>query len=191
VRPRNAAPWLLLASAILFGLGIGLVVFLGFPSKEPPASASAAPHPGLGPAPVVGAPAPDFTLQSLDGQAVALSDYRGQVVLLNFWATWCEPCKLEMPIFDQAQQSVGPQGLQVLAVNFDEPAAEVQAFQDKLGLSFPLLLDPGAVVQRLYRVLGYPTSYWIDREGQVAAMHVGAMSQQQLADYLTDMGLKP
>jgi len=191
VHPRTAAPWLLLASSILFGLGIGLVVFLGFPSREPPASASAAPPPGPGPAPVVGAPAPDFTLQSLDGQAVALSDYRGQVVLLNFWATWCEPCKLEMPAFDEVQQSAGPQGLQVLAVNFDEPAAEVQAFQDKLGLTFPLLLDPGAVVQRLYRVVGYPTSYWIDREGQVAAMHVGVMSERQLADYLTDMGLEP
>lgn len=191
MRSRTAAPWLLLASAILFGLGIGLVVFLGFPSREPPASASAAPPPGPGPAPVVGAPAPDFTLQSLDGQAVALSDYRGQVVLLNFWATWCEPCKLEMPAFDEVQQSVGPQGLQVLAVNFDEPAAEVQAFQDELGLTFPLLLDPGAVVQRLYRVVGYPTSYWIDREGRVAAMHVGVMSERQLADYLTDMGLEP
>ena len=191
MHPRTAAPWLLLASSILFGLGIGLVVFLGFPSREPPASASAAPPPGPGPAPVVGAPAPDFTLQSLDGQAVALSDYRGQVVLLNFWATWCEPCKLEMPAFDEVQQSAGPQGLQVLAVNFDEPAAEVQAFQDKLGLTFPLLLDPGAVVQRLYRVVGYPTSYWIDREGQVAAMHVGVMSERQLADYLTDMGLEP
>ncbi len=191
MHPRTAAPWLLLASAILFGLGIGLVVFLGFPSREPPASASAAPPPGPGPAPVVGAPAPDFTLQSLDGQAVALSDYRGQVVLLNFWATWCEPCKLEMPAFDEVQQSVGPQGLQVLAVNFDEPAAVVQAFQDELGLTFPLLLDPGAVVQRLYRVVGYPTSYWIDRDGQVAAMHVGVMSERQLADYLTDMGLEP
>lgn len=96
-----------------------------------------------------------------------------------------------MAVFEQAQQTAGPQGLQVLAVNFDEPQPDVQAFQDELGLSFPLLLDPGAVVQRLYRVIGYPTSYWINREGQVAAVHVGVMSEQQLSDYLTDMGLDP
>ena len=191
MRPRIAAPWLLLASALLFGFGIGLVVFLGFPSKAPSASASVGPPPVLAPAPVVGAAAPDFTLQSLDGHPVALSDYRGQVVLLNFWATWCGPCKLEMPYFDQAQRTFGSQGLQVLAVDFDEPAADVQAFQDELGLTFPLLLDPGAVVQRLYRVVGYPTSYWIDREGQVSAVHVGVMSERQLAGYLTDMGLQP
>lgn len=191
MRRRTAAPWLLLASAVLFGLGIGLVAFLGFPSHEQPPAEVTQPQTLPGPAPVVGAPAPDFTLTSLEGQPVALSDSAGQVVLLNFWATWCEPCRSEMAVFEQAQQTAGPQGLQVLAVNFDEPQPDVQAFQDELGLSFPLLLDPGAVVQRLYRVIGYPTSYWINREGQVAAVHVGVMSEQQLSDYLTDMGLDP
>jgi peroxiredoxin len=130
-------------------------------------------------------------LKSLDGQTVSLSDYRGRVVLLNFWATWCEPCKLEMPSFEDAQKSVGPQGFQVLAPNFDEPEPDVRAFGEELGISFPLLLDPGAVVQRLYRVVGYPTSYWIDREGRVAAVHVGVMTERQLSDYLAEMGLEP
>ncbi|MCJ7512353.1 MAG: TlpA family protein disulfide reductase [Anaerolineales bacterium] len=187
--PKASAPWLLLASAVLFGLGIGLVVFLGFPAAPEPPPAGLAPS-GPGPAPVVGAPAPDFTLETLDGRSVSLSDYRGQVVLLNFWATWCGPCKLEMPSLERAQQSAGAKGFQVLAVNFDESEADVQGFQDELGLSFPLLLDPGAVVQRLYRVLGYPTSYWIDRDGTVAAVHIGMMSERQLADYLQEMGLE-
>jgi peroxiredoxin len=178
---------MLLASAILFGLGIGLIVFLGFPAREPTREASSLTV-GPGPAPVVGAPAPDFRLTTPSGESVALSDYLGQAVLLNFWATWCEPCKAEMPLFEQAQQSAGPAGFQVLAVNFDEPPADVQAFQDALGLSFPLLLDPGAVVQRLYRVIGYPTSFWIDRDGRVAAVHVGVMSEQQVNDYLEKLG---
>jgi peroxiredoxin len=190
VQTRKAAPWLLVAAAVLFGLGIGLLVFLGFPPKEQPVAGPRTP-PGQGPAPVVGAPAPEFTLKTVDGQSVSLADYRGQVVLLNFWATWCGPCKLEMPAFDRAQQTVGPQGFQVLAVNFDEPQSDVQAFQEELELTFPLLLDPGAVVQRLYRVLGYPTSYWIDSQGQVAAVHVGVMTERQLDNYLVELGLTP
>jgi peroxiredoxin len=190
VHTRKSALWLLVAAAVLFGLGIGLLLFFGFPPKEKSSNVTRTP-PVPGPAPVVGAPAPEFTLKTVDGQSVSLSDYRGKVVLLNFWATWCEPCKLEMPAFDQAQQSVGPQGFQVLAVNFDEAQSDVQAFQEELELTFPLLLDPGAVVQRVYRVLGYPTSYWIDAQGMVAAVHVGVMTERQLDNYLEELGLTP
>jgi peroxiredoxin len=96
-----------------------------------------------------------------------------------------------MPSFEEAQKAAGSQGFQVLAPNFDEPEPDVRAFGEELGISFPLLLDPGAVVQRLYRVMGYPTSYWIDREGRVAAVHVGVMTERQLSDYLAEMGLEP
>ncbi len=187
-RAKSPAPWLLLASSVFFGLGIGLVFFLGFPSGADKAAPT--PYsPRAGPAPVVGAQAPDFTLQALDGGSVRLSEHRGQVVLLNFWATWCGPCRVEMPLFEQEYQALGPDGFQVLAVNFDESETDVRTFQHETGVTFPLLLDPGAKVQRLYRILGYPTSYWIDREGTISAVHVGMMSQRQLEDYMQDLGL--
>lgn len=179
--------WLL--GGALFGLGIGLLLFLGLPGQA--ADDIPAPQPAaLGSGAVVGAVAPDFSLQSVDGVEASLSDYRGEVVLLNFWATWCAPCRLEMPAFQQRYRELAPEGLQVLAVNFDESEEEVRAFQQELDLSFPLLLDPGGMVQRIYRVLGYPTTYLVDRDGVIQAIHVGIMSEAQLDGYLLQMGME-
>ena len=111
-------------------------------------------------------------------------------MLLNFWATWCAPCRLEMPAFQQRYRELAPEGLQVLAVNFDESEEEVRAFQQELDLSFPLLLDPGGMVQRIYRVLGYPTTYLVDRDGVIQAIHVGIMSEAQLDGYLLQLGME-
>jgi cytochrome c biogenesis protein CcmG/thiol:disulfide interchange protein DsbE len=141
-----------------------------------------------GPSPEVGSVAPEFALADLDGNQVSLSDLRGQVVLLNFWATWCGPCRLEMPAI---QQRYNDGGFAVLAVDFNEDADRVQAFVDELALDLPILLDPGGRIQELYRVRGYPTSFFVDEAGVIRVFHIGEMTQEILDDYLTQMGVQP
>lgn len=187
------ASLLILAAGLLIGLALGLVVFYGLPSLTgdglPSVVRPGGPTATPAPAPVVGAPAPDFTLLDLAGNPVTLSSLRGQVVLINFWATWCGPCRIEMPAIERRYEQYRSQGFAVLAVDADEPATEVSAFVHAYALTFTTLLDPGLVVNDLYRVRGYPTSYFVDRSGMVRALHVGSMTERQLDDYLATVGL--
>jgi peroxiredoxin len=146
--------------------------------------------PGFTPvmAPLVGARAPEFSAPTLAGPPIRLSELRGQAVVLNFWATWCEPCRAEMPLLDDRATALAGQGLVVLGVNFDEPEEDVRAYRDELGLSFPLVLDPGGAVQALYRIVGYPTTYFIDAEGIIRAVHLGVLDEALLDDYLAGLG---
>lgn len=166
-------------------LGILALLALGL------AACSAAPtsaQSDLPVAPAVGALAPDFALQNLQGDTVRLSDQRGRVVLVNFWATWCGPCRVEMPDIQASFDQHSPD-LVVLAVDFDEPQETVQAFVDELNLTFPVLLDPGAQVQSLYQVRGYPSTMFVDEQGVVQIVHIGIMTTDQLDGYLAQMGV--
>lgn len=126
-----------------------------------------------GPRPVI-FPAPDFTLPALSGGTLRLSDLRGKVVLLNFWATWCVPCRTEMPAIETLYQRYKDQGLEVLAVNLDVlSTAGVEAFVKEVGVTFPIILDPSWGTARAYRVFGLPTTYLIDRAGNVVVREVG------------------
>jgi len=138
--------------------------------------------------PAIGLPAPDFELNDVNGNKVRLSDLGGKVVLLNFWATWCLPCRSEMPVLD-AFYLRERERFVVMAINFDEPQEIVQDFISELELSFPVLLDPGGTVQDLYRVRGYPTSYLIDQSGIVQIQHIGLLTEGQLDKYLDKVGL--
>lgn len=181
------------------GFLAGGVWFLTRTPAAAPAAAPASPAATLAETPsalatrpplaVVGQPAPDFELQAAGGAAVQLSALIGHPVVLNFWATWCEPCRAEMPALQRAADRFADQGLRVLAINFDEPEADVLAFGQELDLSMPLLLDPGAEVQRLYRVLGYPTTYFVDAEGRLAAQHIGVLDDRLLEGYLGQIGV--
>ena len=188
---RSLRPWLALAGGVLIGAMAGYLVFFGLPSEPAeslPPSTVGAPQisiAGLD----TGSQAPIFDLQAADGTLVGLEDYRGQVVLLNFWATWCAPCRTEMPLLESTFESFKDQGLVVLGVDFDESADLVASFGDELGLSFPLLLDPGGKVQTLYKVRGYPTTVVLDREGRIQAYHIGVLTQSQLDGYLENAGL--
>lgn len=141
-----------------------------------------------GPAPELDAVAPDFTLNDLTGTRITLSDLRGQVLLLNFWATWCGPCRVEMPAI---QERYNEGGFAVLAINFDESADKVQGFADELELSLPILLDPGGKIQEFYRVRGYPSSYFIDADGVIQFIHIGEMSKEDIENYLVQLGVNP
>jgi peroxiredoxin len=117
--------------------------------------------------------APDFTLPDLEGRQVSLHDYRGKVVFLNFWATWCLPCREEMPAMERLHQAFQSQGLAILAVNLKESPDKVKAFLDQHQLSFTALLDGSGAVLRDYQVMGLPTTYLISREGTLLARGVG------------------
>ena len=115
--------------------------------------------------------APDFTLKSTSGENLRLSEMRGQVVLLNFWASWCGPCREEMPILDDIHDQYGKLGFTVLGVNVDKVQAEADKILRKTPVDFPVLYDPEGKVSKLYRVSAMPTTVIIDRDGKLRYQH--------------------
>jgi peroxiredoxin len=123
----------------------------------------------------IGQPAPEFALTDLAGNTHRLSQYRGKGILLNFWATWCVPCRAEMPAMERAYHALSEKGLVVLAVSLDTGSrVPVDSFVKELALTFPVLLDSSGTSVRTYRVFGLPTSFLIDRKGRLAGREIGA-----------------
>jgi len=135
-------------------------------------------------APRVGDTAPDFVLTYPDGRQVKLSDFRGQPVLVNFWATWCAPCRAEMPAIEAAYRRHKDRGFVVLAVNVGESASRVKSFVEQLGLTFPVALDSKGETALVYRVRAIPSSFFIDGNGVIVNRHLGSVSIQIIEDYL-------
>jgi peroxiredoxin len=129
----------------------------------------------------------DFTLETLDGSEASLSDYGGSVVLVNFWATWCPPCRDEIPHFEEAYRAHKDEGFVVLGVNYQESAAEVERFVERLGVTYPILLDESGMVAKEYRAVGLPTSVFVDRDGVIQVRHSGYLSEGQLEQYLSKL----
>ena len=127
------------------------------------------------PAPQVGFPAPGFTLPDLSGMDVNLADLQGRVVVLNFWASWCPPCRAEMPAFEQAFRKYEDQGLVVLAVNasHQDPFGDMQAFLEPLAPTFTILRDATGAVNRLYAITSLPTTFFIARDGTIRDLVIG------------------
>ena len=191
---KDLRPWLAMAGGIVLGIAIGSVLFFGLPAGAgaPPSEVLATQPPRISaPGLKIGSPAPDFDLMRPDGGRVRLADQLGQVVLLNFWATWCGPCRIEMPLIQEAYDTYKDRGFVALGVNFDEPAEAVSAFAEELQISFPLLLDPGGEVQRQYLIRGYPTTVILDREGRIQVYHIGSLTKSQLDADLKQVGLVP
>ncbi|NPA05884.1 MAG: redoxin domain-containing protein [Chloroflexi bacterium] len=136
----------------------------------------------------VGRAAPDFTLPALNGGTISLQDYRGRVVLLNFWATWCTPCREEMPLLDAVHREYGPEVV-VLAINVGESADEVQRFVMAHNLQLPIALDEDMHLSQRYGVRGYPTTFIIDPQGNIAAIHPGVLTREDILSYLQRLGL--
>lgn len=125
---------------------------------------------------MVGSKAPDFSAKSLGGaQTKTLADYKGQVVLLNVWATWCEPCKKELPSFEQLYQAYGPKGLKLVAVSVDAAVSDdsIRAFANHYGITFEILHDSTGGIERAYQTTGYPESFVIGREGDIRKKFIG------------------
>lgn len=124
-------------------------------------------------APVVGEPAPPFSLQNRSGAEVSLEDLRGEVVLINFWATWCPPCRQEMPLLDQIHSRYQPLGFTLLGVNVEQDSRLADRFLADVPVNFPILLDPEERVSKLYSVPAMPTTVIVDRKGTVRYIHYG------------------
>lgn len=181
---RDNRRWTAVMIAVVFvaGMWIGLT-----------ASSASQTTSGVVPSPREGFSAPDFTLETLEGETITLSDLRGQVVIVNLWASWCPPCRAEMPAIEQIYQSYKAQGLEVLAVNTtyqDSEKAAAQFAQD-FGLTFPILLDRDGAVSRSYQLQVLPTTYFIDRQGIIRAVIPGgpmkeSLIQSKIADLIEE-----
>ncbi|MEH7072674.1 TlpA disulfide reductase family protein [Neobacillus drentensis] len=128
----------------------------------------------------IGAKAPDFELKTLTGENIKLSSLKGKKVMLNFWATWCPPCKAEMPAMEQFSKQM-PKDLVILAVNID-PQLDVKGFVDENKITFPILLDTDDKVNETYQVLSIPTTYFIDSKGIIQNKFTGSMNLDVMKD---------
>ena len=129
-------------------------------------------------APSIGSPAPDFKLPNLDGQSTSLSDLRGKPVLINFWATWCPPCRDEMPYLQEVYEEWSDKGLVVLAINLGEDPSKVKGFLQSRNLSLPVLLDTKQATAQEYNIRGIPTTFFIDKDGIIQDKVIGAFQSK-------------
>ena len=130
---------------------------------------------------VRGVRAPDFELSSLDGKRVKLSDYRGKAVLLNFWATWCSPCKVEMPWFVDLQKKYGSDGLVILGIAMDDTdTPKIAEFASEMGVNYPVLLGTDKVSEEYGNVEFLPTSFYIDRDGKIIGKGTGLLDRSEV-----------
>jgi len=187
----------LLLGGLVLGFALGWLIF-----RPDLSGATEAPNPPLfttlaapasvnsAPAPVAGAPAPDFTLKTLDGSEASLSQFHGQPVLINFWASWCTPCRLEMPDLVRVYETHKAQGFVILGVNltFQDSLPDVQAFVKEFNMTFPVLLDEeGNVTHNLYRLRGLPLSVFVNHEGIITRLNLGAMMGEQIDQFVAEI----
>jgi len=134
------------------------------------------------PAPQQGFLAPDFSLQTFDGETITLSEFRGQPVLVNLWASWCGPCRQEMPAMERVYREYKGKGFVILAVNAtnQDSISNARSFVNELGLSFPILLDREGLVSKLYHLRALPTSFFIDKNGMIQEVVIGGPMAEAL-----------
>jgi len=153
----------------------GLMIATGCQSSTEPVSA-------VSKAIAEGEPAPDFELQDLDGETVSLSDLRGRPVLLNFWATWCYWCFVEMPYLEEVYEEWTSKGLMVLTIAKGESLSTVKNYIQRYGLSLPVLLDTQEIVANKYGVRGIPITFFIDKDGIIQGIRIGAFPSKEAID---------
>jgi cytochrome c biogenesis protein CcmG, thiol:disulfide interchange protein DsbE len=133
---------------------------------------------------VIGKPAPTFNLEQIQGGRFDLEDYRGSLVVVNFWSTWCQPCKIEHPVLLEAAQSYGPAGVRFVAVVYQDEPAKVQRYIAQNGSAWPTLIDTGGRAAISYGVAGVPETFFIDKEGTIVHKVAGPVSRQVMVETL-------
>ncbi len=134
-------------------------------------------------------PAPVFLLPDISGNRIALDDYLGKVVIINFWATWCIPCKQEIPILNDISQEY-PEDIVFLGVNVGDNLETVRKYIEEVDVSYPILIDETGVVGITYHVVGYPTTYFVDTTGIIRGKYVGLITHRIIQQYLTPLGIE-
>jgi peroxiredoxin len=181
---RRALP--LIASALAIAIGLMLIVGPTFlasvPAKPKPALQSGM-QSGM---PKEGEPIPNFELPTLDGRKVRLSDLRGSPVLINFWATWCAPCKQEMPLIVEQYNWNRGEGLRVLAIDTlaNDNVEDMRAFVKQFNMNFDVLVDETDAIAGGWEVMGLPTTFFVRPDGIIAKVHVGQLTADQLKEYM-------
>lgn len=184
---RKVSPGMILFLLFpLFGIAAALIVALTSPANQSTGPALA---PVEQSAPrLLNFPAPEFTLATLDGETVNLADYKGRVVFVNFWATWCGPCIEEMPVLQAFNAEQDADGPIVLAINVQETATVINDFFQRNAIgALPVLLDPEGTASRDYGIINMPTTYIIDETGQVRYMKLGEVTRDLLYSYLDEL----
>jgi peroxiredoxin len=161
---------------------IVVVVVLGMLVAARRARESRSAGPGLSVSNVKGKPAPDFTLPTIDGKEVKLSDLRGKAVLVNFWATWCGPCKVEIPWFLDLQKQYGSQGLVILGIAMDDNPDVVPKFAQEMKIDYPILLGNEKVAEQYGGVEGLPQTFYVGRDGKIIRKVAGIVSHSDVED---------
>lgn len=121
--------------------------------------------------------APNFTLKTIKGKTIKLSQYRGKVVYLDFWASWCEPCRKSFPVMRKLQRKYKKRGLRVITINLDKDKKDVRRFLREFRINFPVALDPRGKIATRYGVKAMPSSYLIDRKGRIRHVHLGFLQK--------------
>ncbi len=168
--------WNVLIVVVLL-VGVGWILVNRLPAERGAAAGA------LPPAPAVGHPAPDFTVTDIAGQRFQLSALRGKPVVLNFWATWCPPCKAELPELQAGSQRLAGQ-VTVVGLNQGESAETVRSFAQQIGLTYPIPLDERMDVSGAYGVRSLPTTFFIDRSGVIRDIQLGALTEATFAQHL-------
>lgn len=178
-------------AVMMIGVGliaIGIVFMLVLRNTDSPVSASST---DLSAVPVeMDFPAPELDLFTLEGSPVSLSDYRGNVVLVNLWATWCPPCRQEMPTLQSFYEKYKADGFVLIAIDQEETKEVVKPFVDEFKLTFPVWLDEDYLAQKEFKTMSLPSSYVVDRNGQVRLMWIGSISMNNLEKYVPDIILE-
>jgi peroxiredoxin len=182
---RSPAPLLLVGAGLIFvALTIAVIML---PDATGNASGPASSRAGGIPPARVNYPAPALNLTDLDGNPASLADYQGQVVLINNWATWCPPCRAEMPELEAYYQAHQGDGFTLIGINAAEPAGAVEAFVRQNGISFPMWLDPTSQALSAFQNNGLPSSYVLDRSAKVRLAWTGAINTNTLEEYVTPL----
>ena len=168
---------------VVVTLVVAVMIFAGVKSSHRPKVSPMVGNPQpISAAEAKGRQAPDFTLQDLQGKPVKLSDFRGKAVLLNFWATFCGPCKVEMPWLVELQKQYGPQGFEIVGVALDDSGKEkIEKFAKDMGVNYTILQGQD-VVGDAYGAVGLPATYYIDRSGKIVDSALGLVSRSEIED---------
>ncbi len=173
--------------ALFVAVALGMVVACGKPAgegagNEPASARRSAPR-----------PAPDFALPDLDGKTVRLSDSAGKIRIVDFWATWCAPCRDEIPAFNELYAKYKDKGFEIIAISMDEEGAKVvRPFVDKVGVPYTNLIGNEEVGDAFGGILGYPSAFFVDREGKIVATYIGGVPKRVFETRVREMlGLPP